>query len=56
MKKIIQVHIYNIKARNITWPNVLIYRLLPNGIKQTLTMPNHLELDKGTLKATYPRP
>ena len=28
-------------------------RVLPNGTKQTLTVPLHEELDKGTLKAIF---
>ena len=31
--------------------HVKLRRILPEGIKQTLTVPLHDELDKGTLKA-----
>ena len=28
-------------------------RIISNGLKQTLTIPRHSELDKGTIKAIY---
>ena len=31
--------------------HVKLRRILPDGTKQTLTVPSHDELDKGTLKA-----
>lgn len=33
--------------------HVKLRRLLSDGSKQTLTIPNHAELDIGTLKAIY---
>jgi len=33
--------------------HVKLRRILPNGAKQTLTVPLHDELDKGTLKAIF---
>jgi predicted RNA binding protein YcfA (HicA-like mRNA interferase family) len=33
--------------------NVKLRRLLPGGTRQTLTIPMHDEMDKGTLKAIY---
>lgn len=33
--------------------HVKLRRILPDGSKQTLTIPAHSELDKGTLKAIY---
>ena len=33
--------------------HVKLARVLPNGTKQSLTIPNHPELDKGTLKAIH---
>lgn len=33
--------------------HVKLARYLSDGTKQTLTIPNHDELDKGTLKAIY---
>jgi predicted RNA binding protein YcfA (HicA-like mRNA interferase family) len=33
--------------------HVKLRRLLAGGTKQTLTIPNHVELDKGTIKAIY---
>ncbi len=33
--------------------HVKLRRILPDGSKQTLTIPVHSELDKGTLKAIY---
>lgn len=33
--------------------HVKLRRTLPDGTKQTLTIPLHEELDKGTLKAIY---
>ncbi|MEM0328153.1 MAG: type II toxin-antitoxin system HicA family toxin [Thermoproteota archaeon] len=33
--------------------HIKLRRILPDGTKQTLTIPLHEELDKGTLKAIY---
>jgi predicted RNA binding protein YcfA (HicA-like mRNA interferase family) len=33
--------------------HVKLRRVLPNGLKQTLTIPAHAELDTGTLRAIY---
>ena len=33
--------------------HVKLRRLLPDGARQTLTVPNHRELDRGTLLAIY---
>lgn len=33
--------------------HIKLKRMLTNGVTQTLTVPNHDELDKGTLKAIY---
>lgn len=33
--------------------HVKLRRELPNGIRQTLTIPDHSEIDKGTLRAIY---
>jgi len=33
--------------------HVKLRRIQKNGTKQTLTIPNHSELDRGTLKAIY---
>lgn len=33
--------------------HIKLKRILPNGVSQTLTIPNHNELDKGTLKTIY---
>ncbi len=33
--------------------HVKLRRLLPGGARQTLTIPMHDEMDKGTLKAIY---
>lgn len=33
--------------------HIKLARALSSGIRQTLTIPNHKELDKGTLKAIY---
>jgi len=33
--------------------HVKLKRIIENDIKQTLTIPNHQELDKGTLGAIY---
>jgi predicted RNA binding protein YcfA (HicA-like mRNA interferase family) len=33
--------------------HVKLARVLPDNTRQTLTIPNHAELDKGTLKAIY---
>jgi len=33
--------------------HVKLQRILPDGIKQALTIPNHNELDRGTVKAIY---
>ena len=33
--------------------HIKLRRVLSDGHKQTLTIPNHTELDKGTLRAIY---
>ena len=33
--------------------HIKLQRILPNSTKQTLTIPNHKELDRGTLSAVY---
>lgn len=33
--------------------HIKLAKIQKDGTKQTLTVPNHLELDKGTLKAIY---
>ncbi|MFH1254976.1 MAG: type II toxin-antitoxin system HicA family toxin [bacterium] len=33
--------------------HIKLARVLSAGIRQTLTIPNHQELDKGTLRAIY---
>ena len=33
--------------------HVKLRRILPNGSRQTLTIPNHAELDRGTLHAIH---
>ena len=33
--------------------HIKLQRIFANGIRQTLTIPNHKELDKGTIKAIY---
>ncbi len=33
--------------------HVKLQRVLPDGSKQSLTIPNHSELDKGTIKGIY---
>lgn len=33
--------------------HVKLRRFLPDGSRQTLTVPRHAELDKGTLRAIY---
>jgi predicted RNA binding protein YcfA (HicA-like mRNA interferase family) len=33
--------------------HIKLKRIINNNIKQTLTIPNHQELDKGTLKVIY---
>ena len=33
--------------------HVKLRRVLPTGSRQTLTIPNHAELDSGTLQAIY---
>ncbi|MEK7553384.1 MAG: type II toxin-antitoxin system HicA family toxin [Patescibacteria group bacterium] len=33
--------------------HIKLARIQKDGVKQTLTIPNHLEMDKGTLKAIY---
>lgn len=33
--------------------HIKLARVLATGARQTLTIPNHQELDKGTLKAIY---
>jgi len=33
--------------------HIKLRRVLPDGTRQTLTIPNHRELDTGTLRAIY---
>ncbi len=33
--------------------HIKLRRVLPDGTRQSLTIPNHRELDPGTLKAIY---
>lgn len=33
--------------------HIKLRRILPDGTRQTLTIPNHRELDTGTLRAIY---
>lgn len=33
--------------------HIKLVRIISNDIRQTLTIPNHPELDKGTIKAIY---
>ena len=33
--------------------HIKLVKILADGARQTLTIPNHSELDKGTLKAIY---
>ena len=33
--------------------HIKLVRILPDSARQTLTIPNHSELDKGTIKAIY---
>ena len=33
--------------------HIKLKRITKNNIKQTLTIPNHQEMDKGTIKAVY---
>lgn len=33
--------------------HIKLQRIMADGGKQTLTIPNHQELDRGTLKAVY---
>jgi len=33
--------------------HIKLARVLPDGARQTLTIPNHQELDRGTLRAIY---
>lgn len=33
--------------------HIKLARVLSDGVRQTLTIPNHSELDKGTLRAIY---
>jgi len=36
--------------------HVKLRRIIGNDLRQTLTIPNHKELDKGTIKAIYSQP
>ena len=44
---------FNFKIISQKGSHVKLRRILPNGIKQSLTIPIHKELDKGTLRAIY---
>ena len=44
---------FNFKIISQKGSHVKLRRILPNGIRQSLTIPIHKELDKGTLRAIY---
>lgn len=44
---------FNFSIANQKGSHVKLVRILSGGERQTLTVPNHQELDKGTLKAIY---
>ncbi len=44
---------FNFLVVNQKGSHVKLKRVLTDGSKQTLTIPNHQELDKGTIKAIY---
>ena len=44
---------FNFLIFNQKGSHVKLRRIIDNEIKQTLTIPNHNELDKGTIKAIY---
>ncbi|MEK7202748.1 MAG: type II toxin-antitoxin system HicA family toxin [Patescibacteria group bacterium] len=53
-KEVIQIFLeFNFKIVNQKGSHVKLKRILDEEIKQTLTIPNHSELDKGTVKAVY---
>lgn len=49
--KIISLFGFEIEAQRGS--HVKLRRFLPSGTRQTLTIPMHDEMDKGTLKAIY---
>jgi len=44
---------FGFKAVSQRGSHIKLRRILENGTKQTLTIPLHEELDKGTLRAIY---
>ena len=49
--KIFLSFVFNIIAQKGS--HIKLARVQKDGIRQTLTIPNHFEIDKGTLKAIY---
>ncbi|MHA1379655.1 MAG: type II toxin-antitoxin system HicA family toxin [Candidatus Helarchaeota archaeon] len=44
---------FNFKVVSQKGSHVKLRRVLPDGTRQTLTIPLHKELDKGTIKAIF---
>lgn len=53
-KEIIKIFLsFNFVVAAQKGSHIKLARVFPDGVRQILTIPNHLELDKGTLKAIY---
>lgn len=53
-KKVIKIFLsfgFNVAAQKGS--HIKLVRIQKDGVRQTLTIPNHRELDKGTLRAIY---
>ena len=46
-------HLLGFEQEGQRGSHIKLRRLLPDGSRQTLTIPNHNELDPGTLRAIY---
>lgn len=44
---------FGFKVASQRGSHIKLRRVLANGIKQTLTVPNHPELDRGTVQVIY---
>ncbi|MDO8516199.1 MAG: type II toxin-antitoxin system HicA family toxin [bacterium] len=53
-KEVIKIFIsFNFEIISQKGSHVKLRRTQPDGLRQTLTIPNHEELDRGTIRAIY---
>jgi len=53
-EEVIEIFVsFGFKMASQRGSHVKLKRIMLNGVRQTLTVPNHKELDRGTLSAIY---